>query len=144
MKPARAKHEWEVNGLLEKLTKHVHHLEGIAPSAAVLPIMFKVQAIINTLCGKLSDLHDTVSNHKIKSESELRFFIQSLRAFRLALFSWFGGSGVLFCLVCLVGLVGLVCFLFCFLKCKRVQCGCFFSLFCVFSLIFGAWRSLVR
>ena len=38
----------------------------------------------------------------------------SLRAFRLALFSWFGGSGVLFCLVCLVGLVGLVCFLFCF------------------------------
>ena len=53
-------------------------------------------------------------------------FIQSLRAFRLALFSWFGGSGVLFYLVCLVGLVGLVCFLFCFLKWKRVQWGCFF------------------
>ena len=46
----------------------------------------------------------------------LERLIQSLRAFRLALFSWFGGSAVLFCLVCLVGLVGLVCFLFCFLK----------------------------
>ena len=44
--------------------------------------------------------------------------IQSLRAFRLALFSWFGGSVVLFGLVCLVGLVGLVCFLS---KCKMIQ-----------------------
>ena len=35
-------------------------------------------------------------------------FIQSLRAFRLALLSWFGGSVVLFGLVCLVGLVGLL------------------------------------
>ena len=59
--------------------------------------------------------------------------IQSLQAFRLALFSWFGGSGVLFCLVCLVGLVGLVCFLFCFLKLKRVQCGwCFPLVLCFF------------
>ena len=60
------------------------------------------------------------------SQNAVVNIIQSLRAFRLALFSWFGGSGVLFCLVCLVGLVGLVCFLFCFLKWKRVQCACFF------------------
>ena len=63
-------------------------------------------------------------------------FVQSLRAFRLALFSWFGGSGVLFYLVGLVGLVGLVCFLFSFLKWKRVQCGCLFFIFLCFFIDF--------
>jgi hypothetical protein len=79
MNPNRAKHVWEVSGLLDKWSKNVHHLEGIAPADAVLPIMFKVQAVINILCGRLSDLHDTVSNHKIRTEPELRSFLARIK-----------------------------------------------------------------
>ena len=68
--------------------------------------------------------------------------IQSLRAFRLALFSWFGGSGVLFCLVCLVGLVGLVSFLFLFFPNGKGPMWVICSCVDVFSGIVGAWRSL--
>ena len=62
-------------------------------------------------------------------EWEPLLFIQSLRAFCLALFSWFGGSGVLCGLVCLVGLVGLVwfCCLF-FWNGKGSGGGCYFHI----------------
>ena len=79
MNPNRAKHEWEVSQLLDKWLKNVHHLEGICPADAVLPIMFKVQAVINILCGKLSDLHDTVSNHKIKTNPEFMSFLARIK-----------------------------------------------------------------
>ena len=58
--------------------------------------------------------------------------IQSLRAFRLALFSWFGGSGVLCGLVCLVGLVGLVCFFCLFFEMEKDPIGDVFSHFLKF------------
>ena len=68
--------------------------------------------------------------------------IQSLRVFRLALFCWFGGSGVLFCLVCLVGLVGLFCFLLFFQNGNGSNVGVCFTLSGVCSWLLSAWRSL--
>ena len=66
-----------------------------------------------------------VSHHALAPRKRGRR-IQSLRAFRLALFSWFGGSGILFCLVCLVDLVGLVCLFFVFQNGKKSNVGVFF------------------
>jgi len=79
MNPNRAKHEWEVNGLIDKWLKNIHHLEGIAPTDGVLPVMFKVNAISRILCGKLSDLHDNVSNNKIRSDTDFRAYLGRIK-----------------------------------------------------------------
>ena len=38
--------------------------------------MFKVNAINRILCGRLTDLHDTVSNSKIRNETDVRAFLR--------------------------------------------------------------------
>ena len=79
MSPSIAKHEWEINDVLEKFLKNVYHVDAICPNGAILPVMFKLRAVLRILCGSVADNHDTATNAKVTTDEEFKASINRIK-----------------------------------------------------------------